>query len=240
MTWASHPTAEMPVRAKAWTGRHRRRSAGVIGSIATLALLVLTVAAAMLSPTLVGWPPPSQPAPAAPSTVAEHPGVPIAPGSSAPPEGVRQSTQPTSTRTPTPARSGPASTGLAAMEDAVLIMTNAERQQRGCVRLVLDMRLRTAARLHSADMAHNRYFSHDSPDGKDPGRRMRDAGYNTDGGWAENIARGYPTAAAVMTGWMRSPGHRDNILNCSMHSIGVGVSRDSDGQLYWTQDFGGR
>ncbi len=126
------------------------------------------------------------------------------------------------------------------MEDEVVALTNAERDKRECAPLVLDASLRTAARSHSADMARNGYFGHTNPDGQDPGKRMREEGYRTDRGWAEIIARGYPTAAAVMTGWMASSGHRANILNCSMRSIGVGVARASDGRLYWTQDFGGR
>jgi uncharacterized protein YkwD len=38
-----------------------------------------------------------------------------------------------------------------------------------------------------------------------------------------------------MTGWMKSPGHRANILNCKFRYIGVG--QNPVGQ-YWVQDFG--
>lgn len=53
----------------------------------------------------------------------------------------------------------------------------------------------------------------------------------------ENIAYGQPTAQAVMDAWMNSPGHRANILNRSYTQIGVGAVSDSNGILYWTQDF---
>ena len=53
---------------------------------------------------------------------------------------------------------------------------------------------------------------------------------------AENVAWGQQTPAAVMTDWMKSSGHRTNILNCSYTEIGVGVAT-SNGP-YWTQDFG--
>ena len=39
---------------------------------------------------------------------------------------------------------------------------------------------------------------------------------------AENIASGYQTPAAVVVGWMNSPGHRANILNASLGHMGVG------------------
>ena len=89
-------------------------------------------------------------------------------------------------------------------------------------------------------MVNSGYFSHTSPDGRGSGERLREAGYNTDRGWAENIARGYSSVAAVMKGWMNSEGHRANILNCSMKALGVGVARAGNGRLTWTQDFGGR
>jgi uncharacterized protein YkwD len=55
----------------------------------------------------------------------------------------------------------------------------------------------------------------------------------------ENIAYGYPTAAAVMRGWMGSPGHRANILRPGFRRIGLGLARSGDGTPYWVQDFGG-
>jgi uncharacterized protein YkwD len=69
---------------------------------------------------------------------------------------------------------------------------------------------------------------------------MMAAGYDIGHGWAENVAAGYRTARAVMTGWMNSAGHRANIVNCRYRAIGVGVARAGDGGLYWTQDLGGR
>lgn len=54
----------------------------------------------------------------------------------------------------------------------------------------------------------------------------------------ENIAMGYPTAEAVMDGWMNSDGHRKNILNSDFTKIGIGVY-SSGGTLYWVQLFVG-
>ncbi|MCP2343296.1 CAP domain-containing protein [Actinomadura rupiterrae] len=125
--------------------------------------------------------------------------------------------------------------GATASEMAVYKLTNQQRAKAGCSPLRLDARLTRAARLHSQDMAAHDYFSHDSRNGDDPWTRIKRQGYTQPG--AENIAKGFPDAAAVMKGWMNSPGHRANILNCGLKAIGVGRADGPDGPL-WTQDFG--
>jgi uncharacterized protein YkwD len=239
MGWASRHTDEMPVVRggptapdgritpvrSASPGRHRRRRARRFGLIGAALLLALAVAGAMLSPTLLGWPPPAHGTATGPSTVATT---------------AARSTAPrTPSRTTAPA-TGAAATGIEAFENRVLELTNERRAEQGCTPLRLDQRLQAAARGHSRDMARHGYFSHTGRDGSGPGQRLVAAGYRTDRGWAENIAAGYPSPAAVMAGWMGSPGHRANILNCGHRALGVGVARGSEGRLYWTQDFGGR
>jgi uncharacterized protein YkwD len=118
-------------------------------------------------------------------------------------------------------------------EQAVLALVNDARAAAGCKALVIDDRITTAAQAHSTDMATKKYFSHTSQDGRTFDVRMREAGYPKPGG--ENIAMGYPTAAAVVDGWMKSTGHRENIENCSFTTMGVGL--DTRGN-YWTQNFG--
>ncbi|MFG2002689.1 CAP domain-containing protein [Spirillospora sp. NPDC048911] len=120
-------------------------------------------------------------------------------------------------------------------EATVVSLTNKERAKAGCGALRTDRRLATAAERHSADMAAHDYFDHTSRNGDSPWKRMEDAGYTSPG--AENIAKGYGTAAAVVEGWMKSPGHRANILNCKLRAIGVGMVAGSGGP-WWTQDFG--
>lgn len=59
-------------------------------------------------------------------------------------------------------------------------------------------------------------------------------------GWVgENIAYGYANAKAVMKAWMHSPGHRHNILRPQFRRIGLGISTDKNGRIYWVQNFGG-
>jgi uncharacterized protein YkwD len=118
----------------------------------------------------------------------------------------------------------------------VVRLVNLARATAGCGALRVDSRLTTAARLHSEDMALRNYFSHTSLDGRSPWDRIEAQGYTAGSG--ENIAAGQSTPAAVMDAWMKSTGHRANILSCSNRAIGVGIGRGGSYGTYWTQDFG--
>jgi uncharacterized protein YkwD len=118
-------------------------------------------------------------------------------------------------------------------EDEVVDLVNAQRADSGCDPLRVDPKLAQAAQEHSSDMADRDYFDHTTPEGLTFADRIVNAGYPTPG--AENIAVGQKDAQEVMEGWMDSDGHRANILNCDLNTIGVGL--DENG-MYWTQDFG--
>jgi uncharacterized protein YkwD len=121
------------------------------------------------------------------------------------------------------------------MAARVVSLTNAARVQRGCRRLRVDNRLTRSARVHSLEMAKSGQFTHNSPDGASPWDRMDQAGYHA--GAAENIGRGYTSPEEAVRGWLDSPDHRQNILNCHITTIGVGVVSGAGGP-WWTQDFG--
>jgi uncharacterized protein YkwD len=147
----------------------------------------------------------------------------------------------TPTTRPTTAPVTPTSTpgtDASAYEAQVVTLTNAQRAANGCGALRADARLAVSARKHSADMVTKAFFSHTGSDGSDFVAREIGAGYPASGPSAENIAWGYRTPQEVVTGWMNSPGHRANILNCSSIAVGVGMIRAADGSPYWTQDFG--
>lgn len=126
-----------------------------------------------------------------------------------------------------------AGTASSSPADEIVQLTNAERDMAGCAALDVDPRLSSAAQGHAIDMATNGYYSHTSMDGRTFDQRIRAAGYSTPA--AENIARGQATPSEVMQDWMQSAGHRRNIVNCSIKTIGVGY--DFRGN-YWTQSFG--
>jgi uncharacterized protein YkwD len=172
-------------------------------------------------------------------------GLPTTPATTTPPTTTRPTTTPPTTTPPattppatTPPATTPPTTSQTTQPPAgptaeVASLTNAERAKAGCAALRVDARLAASAQGHAADMATDNYFSHVSLDGRTFDQRIRAAGYPSPGG--ENIAKGYPTASAVMTGWMNSAGHKANILNCSFTTLGVGY--DARGN-YWVQNFG--
>ena len=155
--------------------------------------------------------------------------TPILPMPVAPP------TPPKPKRLPAPP-SVPAPDPWKTVEDEVIRLTNIERGKAGCEPLRTDERLRIAARNHSADMARRDYFAHLSQDGRTYFQRVKAAGYPRPAG--ENLARGQDSSQEVVQAWMDSPGHRRNMLSCEFDTIGVGVRRDSEGKLYWSQEFG--
>ncbi|MGW3465382.1 CAP domain-containing protein [Streptomyces olivaceoviridis] len=152
-------------------------------------------------------------------------------------------TAPATTAAPAPATasaapaapSSPAPTATASGVTADIVrLVNAERAKAGCQPLTLNSTLTKAAQAHSDDMAAHQNMSHTGSDGSSPGDRITQAGY-TWSSYGENVAYGYSTADQVMAGWMSSPGHRANILNCGFKEIGVGLAQPGS---YWTQDFG--
>ncbi|HKH04766.1 MAG TPA: CAP domain-containing protein [Acidimicrobiales bacterium] len=129
--------------------------------------------------------------------------------------------------TPAPPSAGPAA--------EVVTLTNARRAAAGCGPVTAQAQLTLAAQLHADDMARYDYFSHTGRDGSAPWDRARAQGY-TGRMMGENIARGYETPQAVVTGWIDSPGHRANIENCGYRHIGVGYDATTK---TWVQLFGG-
>ena len=131
--------------------------------------------------------------------------------------------------------SAPSSGGSATVRE-IIRLVNAERKDAGCGTLAGETRLHRAAQKHSERQAKQNTMSHELPGEAAMGDRVTAEGYRW-GGVAENVAAGYRTPAAVMTGWMNSAGHKANILNCGYEHIGVGLAKSGDGTPYWTQNF---
>lgn len=170
--------------------------------------------------------------PAAPAATRSATPVPV-PGTPSPSPSTASPTRrpsPAQTRTPSRSPSGDDRAGQ------VVTLVNEARAAGGCGPVRINSRLTSAAQAHSADQATHDTMSHTGSDGSSPWDRARRAGYTKAIG--ENVAAGYRTPEAVMDGWMNSPGHRANILNCQARAIGVGVAAAGDGTPYWTQMFG--
>ena len=118
----------------------------------------------------------------------------------------------------------------------VLNLVNKERKANGLKPLTLNKELSNVANIKSRDMIEKGYFDHTSPTYGSPFDMMKkfNISYNTAG---ENIAMGQKTPSEVMNSWMNSSGHRANILNSTYTELGVGIQKDSNGTIYWTQMF---
>jgi len=92
-------------------------------------------------------------------------------------------------------------------------------------------KVETAARIHSDDMYRNNFFSHTGSDASSTGDRLTRVGY-TWRTWGENIAWGYTSEESVVTGWLNSEGHCQNIMNPAFSEMGL-----SRVGKYWTQVF---
>lgn len=117
----------------------------------------------------------------------------------------------------------------------LLGLVNQERAKAGAPALTARSDLAALAQAFSKDMAVRNFFDHTDPDGASPFDRAAKAGVK--GVSAENIARGQADARAVMESWMKSPGHRANILNPKYRTFGAGVHFGPGGP-WWTQSFG--
>ena len=143
----------------------------------------------------------------------------------------------------------PTHANSAGVRRSVICLLNRERTKRGLPRLRSNRRLETAATKHSKDMVRRNFFSHDSPGGSTPGSRVRHTGYlKGANGFSvgENLAWGtghYATPESIVDSWMKSPGHKANILHRAFEEIGVGIALGAPGQddgATYTTNFGAR
>jgi uncharacterized YkwD family protein/spore coat assembly protein SafA len=125
---------------------------------------------------------------------------------------------------------------IGALETEVIRLVNVERIKAGRSPLTENNEVSKVARIKSKDFIDNNYFAHDSPTYGTPFDMLESFGIKFTAA-AENIASGQKTAAEVMNTWMNSSGHRANILSSTYNQIGVGVARDSNGNIFWTQMF---
>jgi uncharacterized protein YkwD len=170
-------------------------------------------------------------------SVVSAPVTPIAQNPIAPPTPTEPA-KPVASPEPTPAPVTPTSTNQQDLFDQeILNLVNQERAKVGADPLKINEQLDVAADLHTLDQASMNNMSHTGSNGSNLGDRIKDAGYLFSSA-GENVAYGYGDAATVVTGWMNSEGHRQNILNPGYTEIGIGYAQGANGQPFWTQDFG--
>jgi uncharacterized protein YkwD len=131
-----------------------------------------------------------------------------------------------------------ATASFTTLQTQIVSLSNKERVKAGCKALRVNSDLLWAARGHSKYMATTRKFSHTGAGGSTFVTRAKAAGYTY--ARSENIAWGYRSAPEVVNAWMKSPGHRRNLLDCGAKTFAVGVVFSANGTPYYTQDFGSR
>lgn len=135
---------------------------------------------------------------------------------------------------------------LKADEKRILDLHNDVREKEGLEPLCVHPALTKSARAHSKEMIDKDYFRHESYDGESNGARLKRFGYD----WyasGENIARGSGYLSKPenrFEAWMRSQGHRKNILDKNFREVGVGAVtgdfKGVGGTTIYTVDFGTR
>ncbi len=135
-----------------------------------------------------------------------------------------------------------------AADDAVLQLmhhVNAYRISQGLKPLAPEARLTAAAQGHAKAMAKSDCFAHVCPNGTSLSDRLARAGYPYRVA-AENIAAGMERPKDVVDSWIKSRGHRRNLLLSEATEVGAGhYLLEQDGgkvryRHYWTMTFGTR
>jgi uncharacterized protein YkwD len=117
------------------------------------------------------------------------------------------------------------------VEASTACLINEQRTARGLRPVRSNARLWRAGLRHSSEMVALGFFAHTTPTGVTFIERIKATGYTRGArSWfvGENLVWGFgaqSTPAALVTAWMNSPPHRENLLNGSFREIGVAAVR---------------
>ena len=106
---------------------------------------------------------------------------------------------------------------------ALLSATNQERANNGLGPLSINSQLNSSAQSKANDMVARDYWAHNTPDGQEPWVFFDAVGYQYQKA-GENLAYGFGTSSATVTGWMNSPSHRANMLDSGYTEVGFGFA----------------
>lgn len=121
-------------------------------------------------------------------------------------------------------RANPSVLGIASdiSIDRLLYLTNQRRAESGLNPLKLNRDLSVAAYMKAQDMFKNDYWAHNSPQGKTPWDFILSTKYRYIYA-GENLAKDFANSDGVVDAWMKSPSHRDNLLQDRYEDIGFAV-----------------
>jgi uncharacterized protein YkwD len=142
----------------------------------------------------------------------------------------------------------PAADNVAVVDQATLCLLNQQRAAQGVGPLAENAALSSASTGYSQRMVAQSFFAHESPDGGTLVDRLTGAGYlGDDDPWlvGENIGWGQgelATPRSMVSAWMNSPGHRENLLSSDYTEVGLGLALGTPVDHSWgatyTTDFG--
>ncbi|MHC4874127.1 MAG: CAP domain-containing protein [Planctomycetota bacterium] len=128
---------------------------------------------------------------------------------------------------------------LPGMEKSCLELINRERSKQNLPSLTYEKKLLEVARIHTKDMIYMECLTHKGSDNRTVQSRAEH--YRID--WriiGENVARnrGYDNPAGkAVSEWMKSKGHRENILNSEFTHTAIGIAEGNNDYIYFTQVF---
>jgi len=125
-------------------------------------------------------------------------------------------------------------------EDEIFALVNEERLRKDLNALKWDDQLAEIARNYSRQMARENFFDHLDPKGADVVVRAEKSKLKRWDKIGENLfyfkgegGFGFFT----VRNWMKSPTHRQNILDKDFNTAGIGIAESRDGEIYITQVF---
>jgi outer membrane biosynthesis protein TonB len=116
----------------------------------------------------------------------------------------------------------------------ILNAVNEQRTLRNITTLSTNSKLSWAAQYKADDMQARHYFAHKDPDGNFIWNKIVEAGYTPYSQLGENLAIEFYDTESLVSAWMNSPTHRENLLNQGFKDQGMGLSlgAPSQGQYY--------
>ncbi|MEW6251843.1 MAG: CAP domain-containing protein [Planctomycetota bacterium] len=120
----------------------------------------------------------------------------------------------------------------------VLRLVNQERRDAGVGSVTWNQVLADEAAEYACEMVQYNFFDHIHPI---TGSTLRDRSQAADYDYwivGENLAAGQRTPVEVVSAWMASPCHRENVLNPAFTELGVAVRYGGTYGYYWVQEFG--
>ena len=109
------------------------------------------------------------------------------------------------------------------LSSVISLETNKARAENSIRSIEINPLLSEAAQLKADDMVKNGYFAHTSPEGITSWYWFKKVGYEYIYA-GENLAINFFESKELVDAWMKSPAHRENILDKKFTELGIGIA----------------